>query len=63
MDRCAAEDAFSPRILEVPHLQDYADKTDTLQYSSLPDEAKDFIRIWRTQMLKMGLMPYVARTP
>ena len=36
---------------------------DTLEYASRPDDSRDFIRIWRTQMLKMGLMRYVARTP
>jgi hypothetical protein len=36
---------------------------DTLQYASRPDDSRDFIRTWRTQMLKMGLMRYVARTP
>ena len=36
---------------------------DTLEYSSRPDDSRDYKRIWRTQMLKMGLMPYVARTP
>ncbi len=36
---------------------------DTLFYSSRPDDTRDYQRIWRTQMLKMGLMPYVAKTP
>jgi len=36
---------------------------DTLVYSSRPDDTRDYQRIWRTQMLKMGLMPYVAKTP
>jgi hypothetical protein len=36
---------------------------DTLYYASRPDDTRDFQRIWRTQMLKMGLMPYVAKTP
>jgi len=36
---------------------------DTLVYSSRPDDSRDYQRIWRTQMLKMGLMPYVAKTP
>ncbi len=38
-------------------------KTDTLYYSSRPDDSRDYQRIWRTQMMKMGMMPYVARTP
>ncbi len=42
---------------------EYEGKSDTLVYSSRPDDSRDYIRIWRTQMLKMGLMPYVARTP
>ncbi len=36
---------------------------DTLVYSSRPDDSRDITRIWRTQMLKMGLMPFVAKTP
>jgi hypothetical protein len=44
-------------------LQGNTGKADTLEYNSLPDEARDFTRIWRTQMLKMGLMPFVARSP
>jgi len=43
--------------------QDYLGRNDTLTYSSAPDETRDYIRIWRTQMLKMGLMPYVATSP
>jgi len=43
--------------------QDYAGMNDTLQYSSRPDDTRDYQRIWRTQMLEMGLMPYVAKTP
>lgn len=42
---------------------DFEGKNDTLVYSSRPDDPRDVRRIWRTQMLKMGLMPYVARTP
>ncbi len=38
-------------------------KNDTLVYNSRPDDSRDYRRIWRTQMLKMGLMSYVARTP
>jgi hypothetical protein len=43
--------------------EEYEGKNDTLIYDSRPDDTRDFRRIWRTQMLKMGLMPYVARTP
>ena len=43
--------------------QDYAGMNDTLFYSSRPDDTRDYQRIWRTQMLKMGMMPYVAKTP
>lgn len=42
---------------------DYEGINDTLTYASRPDDSRDITRIWRTQMLKMGLMPYVARTP
>jgi len=43
--------------------QDFSGMNDTLFYSSRPDDNRDYERIWRTQMLKMGLMPYVAKTP
>lgn len=43
--------------------KDYEGKGDTLVYTSRPDDTRDLRRIWRTQMLKMGLMPFVARTP
>jgi len=43
--------------------EDFLGRNDTLRYSSAPDETRDYIRIWRTQMLKMGLMPYVASSP
>jgi len=43
--------------------EDFLGRNDTLTYSSAPDETRDYIRIWRTQMLKMGLMPYVASSP
>jgi len=43
--------------------KEYEGRNDTLVYSSRPDDSRDYRRIWRTQMLKMGLMPYVARTP
>jgi hypothetical protein len=42
---------------------EFEGKNDTLVYDSRPDEPRDLRRIWRTQMLKMGLMPFVARTP
>jgi hypothetical protein len=43
--------------------QDFAGQNDTLVYSSRPDDSRDYRRIWRTQMLKMGLMSFVAKTP
>lgn len=36
---------------------------DTLTYTSNPDETNTIIREKRTNMMKMGLMRYVARTP
>jgi hypothetical protein len=36
---------------------------DTLVYSSRPDDPRDLTRMGRTQIIKMGLMPYVARSP
>ncbi len=36
---------------------------DTLVYASRPDDTRDFTREGRTQMLRMGLMRYVAKTP
>lgn len=36
---------------------------DTLVYASRPDDTRDHTREGRTQMLKMGLMRYVAKTP
>lgn len=36
---------------------------DTLTYASRPDDTRDFTRDGRTNMMKMGLMRYVARTP
>ncbi len=42
---------------------EFEGKNDTLVYSSRPDDPRDIRRVWRTQMLKMGLMPYVAKTP
>ena len=43
--------------------EEFLGKNDTLIYSSRPDDTRDYVRIWRTQMLKMGLMPYVASSP
>ncbi len=43
--------------------KEFAGINDTLSYSSRPDDTRDYQRIWRTQMLKMGMMPYVAKTP
>ena len=43
--------------------EEFEGMNDTLEYSSRPDDSRDYVRIWRTQMLKMGLMRYVARTP
>lgn len=42
---------------------EFEGKSDTLTYSSRPDDPRDISRIWRTQMMKMGLMSYVATTP
>jgi len=36
---------------------------DTLVYASRPDDTRDHTREGRTQMLRMGLMRYVAKTP
>ena len=43
--------------------EEFLGRNDTLVYSSRPDDTRDYVRIWRTQMLKMGLMPYVASSP
>ncbi|NOR75041.1 MAG: hypothetical protein GQ525_07760 [Draconibacterium sp.] len=37
--------------------------TDTLVYMARPDDTRNFTRDGRTNMIKMGLMRYVARTP
>jgi hypothetical protein len=42
---------------------DYLGENDTLVYSSAPDEPGDRTREARTQMLRLGLMKYVAKTP
>jgi len=44
-------------------LGQYAGMNDTLVYSSNPDLTSSIIREQRTNLLKMGLMRYVARTP
>ncbi len=41
----------------------YEGKNDTLVYATRPDDTSNHIREDRTQMLKMGLMRYVAKTP
>ncbi len=41
----------------------YASMADTLVYNSGPDNTNDITREGRTQMLRMGLMTYVAKTP
>jgi len=41
----------------------YASMMDTLTYTSNPDETSAIIREKKTQMIKMGLMRYVAHTP
>lgn len=42
---------------------DYRGMNDTLRFTSMPDDTDDKIRSQQLQMLKMGLMRYVARTP
>lgn len=41
----------------------YEGKNDTLVYATRPDDTDDHIREGRTQIIKMGLMRYVATTP
>ncbi len=41
----------------------YLGMNDTLTYTSSPDETSMIIRERRTNLLKMGLMRYVAKTP
>ena len=43
--------------------EDYLNMNDTLSISTSPDETTNEIRESRTNMLKIGLMRYVARTP
>lgn len=42
---------------------DFRGMNDTLKFVSMPDDTEDRIRSGQLQMLKMGLMRYVARTP
>ncbi|MBA7534689.1 hypothetical protein ES705_26938 [subsurface metagenome] len=42
---------------------DFQGMNDTLIYASRPDDTRNYIRRQRTNMMKMGLMRYVARTP
>ena len=44
-------------------LEKFSGKNDTLVYSSNPDETSAIVREKKTNMLQMGLMNYVARTP
>ena len=44
-------------------LEKYAGMDDTLTYTSNPDETSAIVREKKTNMIKMGLMRYVARTP
>ena len=44
-------------------LQRFKGMNDTLIYTSGPDATRDKIREERTNMIKMGIMRYVARTP
>ena len=44
-------------------LLDYAGMNDTLKFTSMPDDTEDQVRSGQLQMLKLGLMRYVARTP
>ncbi len=43
--------------------KEFAGLSDTLVYVSRPDDTRDQVRQGRTNMIKMGLMRYVARTP
>jgi len=42
---------------------DFLGINDTLVYSSAPDETNDETRVNRSQVLQMGLMKYVSKTP
>ena len=41
----------------------YLGKLDTIVFHSSPDDSNDQVRVGRTNMIKMGLMSYVAKTP
>jgi hypothetical protein len=43
--------------------KEFEGMNDTLVYASRPDDTRDHTREDRTQMLRMGLMRYVAKTP
>ena len=43
--------------------EEFEGMNDTLVYASRPDDTRDHTREGRTQMLRMGLMRYVAKTP
>lgn len=43
--------------------EEFEGMNDTLVYTSRPDDTRDHTREGRTQMLRMGLMRYVAKTP
>jgi len=43
--------------------KEFKGKNDTLKFSTSPDNTPDEIRQQANQMLKLGLMPYVAKTP
>ena len=43
--------------------KEFEGMNDTLVYASRPDDPRDHTREGRTQMLRMGLMRYVAKTP
>jgi hypothetical protein len=43
--------------------ENFQGMNDTLVYASRPDDTRDLVRRERTDMMKMGLMRYVARTP
>lgn len=44
-------------------LQDFKGMNDTLKFTSMPDDTEDQVREGQLQMLKLGLLRYVARTP
>ena len=43
--------------------EEFEGMNDTLVYASMPDDTRDHTREGRCQMVRMGLMRYVARTP